>query len=506
MLYCYYCSTPAISFCTCTNPPTLTCQPHIHSQSTPHKPSPLFQTISKSQKEKISKICFKRIKKIERISIKSIKALKDLISEVEELFFKFNSNLSSLKNSYIQLITYLSTESKVCVLENDDKVQMTLIDFINKTKVTYPRSLTRKKILETLIIKTENFDMEKIKNIENDEKITISQIFYNKEDEIAKTSQILKYTENENIRTSQIHVSTENEIIRASQISVKTEDEIMRASQIRFKTEDENIVIPWPCSSKIAFININTSTTKILNANSTHGFPYAYGFCKVSESKILIYGGTFGIISSRPFKFLMSVSTFLVDTEALSITEMRNFEKKSDMNSGAFVDGFVFVFGGFYEDCSQTKSGAKFNVDRNIWSNICNLPKSLGYCCSTSINNKIFIAGKDSETIYRYNTLNDNFDEFFSAGLGSKIFLSSATSSFLIFQNQVYLYLDHWSLINQIISIEDCFLVAPTASREGFIYFLVGKYNIEDGKIFQSSLLRLCLENINVELVSKNLF
>lgn len=439
---CNSCNREAVSACLCTDPPTLLCNVHNHNRlsSTMHKQVNIYSKISSDSCHMAQSIC---------------SSVLTQIKTAQKSYFEFFTKLISLIKEKSRTLMD-ECRIKTCQIQK-------MISYLNHYDYIYTNMgmSQEEQELYSLLISGE---LDSLKFPDFDEIIdSLKSSFQNK----SKNSKRKSNLENKKVNSG---------------------------------LSNNKLMLPMPYQNSVFLFDVDKLKEDSLTFEK-QDFPCGYGFSLLPGNELMIYGGAINMESRKPLKFLMSLESILINPYTKTIKKLKDGVTKSDTGNGAYLDGYIYVFGGFDRFCKGLDSAMKYDCSNNIWMSICKLPEPFGGSSSATFNKDIFVCNKRSEIIHIYSVLSNSYKESMKFKIGYKVFLALKNRFFLIIGDDMLMYESEWLTLGKIES-EINPMICPYIERNGFIYFMTGKFNFTNGDLTNFKILRLNISSFALELVT----
>ncbi|CAG9320619.1 unnamed protein product [Blepharisma stoltei] len=143
---------------------------------------------------------------------------------------------------------------------------------------------------------------------------------------------------------------------------------------------------------------------------------------KYIESKILLDNGTLAVrlpnyelfcIGNWPYGYKpqeISGTSCIIDLTNFTIKKVLSPGPRIRYSGGAYLNHAVYTFGGY--DGHHLKSTAKrYDLTKNRWFNIPDLPKASDYCSCVVFKGKILLSGVSHKIVYKFDTEIESYSE-----------------------------------------------------------------------------------------------
>ncbi|CAG9323667.1 unnamed protein product [Blepharisma stoltei] len=190
---------------------------------------------------------------------------------------------------------------------------------------------------------------------------------------------------------------------------------MVEESRLLLKIEEESIkfssIVDIPlnlCSlseDSKEFLVYNVESNKIC-AKIPNPIPFELKFkgfmCKLSGSQHFYYGGC--LKDDTPVGFCL-----LIDIKTLSV-EFLNPGLPRYWASPIYYENFVYVFGGSTAKRSDQVISSKFNLRKNKWKRIADLPSKAEQTSTVVYENKILISGRKLGYVWKYDPEENSYE------------------------------------------------------------------------------------------------
>ena len=354
-----------------------------------------------------------------------------------------------------------------------------------------------------------NIFTELMKNIKT-EFAKIEEIFRISKSKIGK---ILKYLNTYNYIVSLVEPNQdEKEIITLMNTGIVDIPKPVNLIPIfdSFKTiiqsngqKDEKMILPIPSTQEVMVFDLVTFKTESFSS-TCQDFSYGYGFSLLPNNDFLIYGGALGLISIRPKQFSMTGISILINPYTCTTKMLSEGNQKGDIGNGTYLNGFIYVFGGYNSACTALASCEKYQYAENKWISINDLPEPIGDSTSSAFNKIIYVCGKKNSSVYCYNP---DFNTYsLSASVSGKDKVLLTTKNFILLMQGKNIFVNRGEEFEFIKYNEieiNSMLLCPFIEKDNYIYFILGKHNLLNGTISVANLYRLHTTSLINELITK---
>ncbi|OMJ91735.1 hypothetical protein SteCoe_5633 [Stentor coeruleus] len=350
-------------------------------------------------------------------------------------------------------MNFLLEKNNMTKKNKQNKLKEFILRNINSTK-TFIEKLNRK---EDEMIQEIDFEKKKLALSKKIEKVN-DEIQIKIKEEINTVDKKIEKIENIALNTN----NTLNHLLEVTGFTYE-DDEFADGKMYFFNDNTKNLIT----------IDVSLTTDSLTLINSPENLSPLGGFCRISEDKIFLHSGYRGGSYTN--------SIFIVDLKQ-GIAEKRESFKLGFLGSCSRFKNNVYAFGG-HDGSAPSTACRKFDLNSDTWQSIQNLPIST-HCNSTAIlDDNIFIAGFNIDSVYTYNISNNSYSNIGSfQSHWNKILCKASKKIYLFENNKLHESTDDnpkkFSVINSSTGVSNNYLISFTTRFKNDLYFVLNNKSI----------------------------
>ena len=228
----------------------------------------------------------------------------------------------------------------------------------------------------------------------------------------------------------------------------------------------------------------NIKTNKIEKKETEVVMGDRAGWCFLPDGSVFHCGGR---IAKENTDFAC-----IINPEKLAVKSVKKCTKMRNLGQVTYSKGEVYVFGGFNKGVSLG-TAFKYNLLKNNWTDIANLPMPSEHCSSCCYGKSIMVTGRELDGIYDYSRKSNVYRLRAQLTKGYKTIFSAFGRCYCLCNNSVietnFMETTTWiSYIERSVVVEQKRLLAPTLRRGSCVYLLYENlhlymFNLETRKV-----------------------
>lgn len=300
----------------------------------------------------------------------------------ESLSSSTHLNLYKLTNKLItKKVEYLTyKESLLAYIQQLQQSQEELVSFINSKFESAISDLTQSIIsINSSIEKldctakptsSDLLDSSILNRLNNVLKNKIDKIIIDTDPIIEKVKDMIKFIHAEST-TKEEEKKCSNTILTKLNPIIQNMNKV---SPVSFEYEGSLYYIPKGTKHLLKYDPI-TNSLDLLLIDSPFQFPEYYRMCKLKSGDLFICGGTDGGGYLK--------RAFIIRVNSLTVEQVTDMLRARQSHSVICHDDAVYVFGGY--DGTNLLECEKYDLVKNTWAKITNLPKEMNMCYSVCL-------------------------------------------------------------------------------------------------------------------------
>ncbi|CAG9321873.1 unnamed protein product [Blepharisma stoltei] len=243
--------------------------------------------------------------------------------------------------------------------------------------------------------------------------------------------------------------------------------------------------------TKISLIDLSMRHSRVKLPKPVDGTTF---ICTLPNRRLFCYGNLWwerqgGIYNTNPSPKISGIA-FIVNSDLE--TEILNEGIPCYKPGGVYCDGKVFLFGGHIqaETNEPTSIASEYNLERNRWRNISNLPISSSGCSCIEYMGLILIGGfSHSKSVFAYDIAEDSYSEFLSNLQKTKFLCKNDGYAYLInpggnIYESEYCNPFVWKIVNKYKGKIDYEFIAFQTVFGNYFYFVDNHFPFSDCYMF----------------------